>query len=205
MAKQKDNSDPLDTVPGYAVEVEGQYYSRDVNTGLKNQKFYKKEKFFFPKIVTFVEGKKKIERIIDGTAKTVWVPNVKRANALKVCLHLIKNFHIDDRLREKYPDFMGTRSIEIFSKEEVDISEDVGLDFAKKVIKDMTKSELAQTIAINDLNITLKNYIDLGDMKIAVSKALKKRDADDKAAGKTAGMTEEEKLLLEPESSSLFG
>ncbi|MEE9528825.1 MAG: hypothetical protein V3V88_02100 [Dehalococcoidia bacterium] len=187
---------------GYEVTVEGQYYSNGPNKPLK---FYSKEKFIFPEIITFVDGKKQIERIVNSTAKSVWVPNVRRANALQVCLGQIKNFLIEDRLKEKYADFVSVRTINIFSKEEINIEAAKYQDVTTKAIKDMTKSELSQTIAIQDLNIVLSNYADLGDMKNAVKQAIQQKNTDDIAAGKTEEMSEDEKLLLEPDQSSLFG
>lgn len=191
-------------IKGYAVEVTGQYYGRN-EAGVKSLKFYKKERFLFPEIVTYSASKESVERIINGMARSVSVPKVERANALRVCLFLIKNYYIEDRLKEKYADFVSVRTIEIFSKEELMIDADLDTDLAKKPIKEMTKSELAQTVTIHDLNITLANYADLGDMKLAVEHAIKQKGTDDVAAGKTEAMSEEAELLTEPKGSSLFG
>lgn len=189
---------------GYAVEVTGQYYGRN-EAGVKSLKFYKKEKFLFPKIVTFSASKESVERVVNGMARKVSIPKVERANALRVCLYLIKNYYIEDRLKEKYVDFVSVRTIEIFSKEEVDIEGDLDTDLSKKPIKEMTKSELAQMVTLNDLSITLSNYADLGDMKLAVQHAISQKGTDDIAAGKTEAMSEEAELLTEPKGSSLFG
>lgn len=191
-------------VKGYAVEVTGQYYGRN-EAGVKSLKFYKKETFLFPEIVTFSASKEMVDVEVDGMVRSVGVPKVERANALHVCLHLIRRYYIEDRLKEKYPDYVGIRTVEIFSKEKIDIEADQFQDITKKPIKEMTKSELAQIVTIHDLNIILSNYADLGDMKLAVEHAIKQKHTDDVAAHKTNAMSKEEELLQEPDSSSLFG
>jgi len=192
-------------VKGYEIVVSGQYYSRDTSTGIKTVKFYKDEKFFFPKIVTYTDGKQKVTRMIEGIERSVSVPKVVRANALRVCQHLIRRHHIEDRLKEKYEDYLGVRLMEIFSKDECEIDPALEIDITKKPIKEMTRSEISQIVVIRDLNIVLGNYADLGDMKMAVSEAIKQKETDDAAAGRTEAMSEEEEMLTEPESSSLFG
>jgi len=200
MAKDKAQGNK---VKGYSVKVTGQYFIRSQEGKLK-PKFYTVEEFLFPEIVSFSDGKEPVKKIINGMEKIVYRPKVSRANALKVCLHLITRHYIADRLREKYEDFVSVRLVEIFSKEEVQIDGDAILDVAKKPIQNMAKSELSQFVMMKDLNVVLNNYADLGDMKTAVENEIRQRASDDNRAGKTEAMSEEDELLLPPEESSLF-
>jgi len=193
-------------IEGYVITVQGQMFSRDPKSGLKTQKFYKDEKFYFPKIVSFVDGKEKVEVSVDGVIRSVAKPKISKANALNVCQHLIRKYHIEDRLKEKYPDvFTGVRTMEVFAKEKAMIDPDEFMDVTKKPIAKMSKSELLQLVAIHGLKVQLSGYSSLADQKTAVEQAIKQKKSDDKSAGKSGDMSEEDKLLMEPESSSLFG
>lgn len=185
--------------PGYEIRVSGQYYARDPNTSVKSIKVYKPESFVFPKIVSYKKGmKKEVTEHEDGSTTSKVVPDVVKANAANVSLHLIKNYYIKDRLSEKYPDFVDVRTCSIFSKEETLIDPGETRDVTQQDVRDMTKAELLQYVTMNDITVSLSNYPDLGDAKNAVIQTMAQKKVDDVAAGNTSNMTEEELLLQEP-------
>lgn len=190
-------------IPGYEIGVAGVYYSLNQDTGLKTKRHYSVEKFQFPKIVKYKEGMKKEVKVIDGQSIEKTVPKIVTANISQgnVARHLIWNYHLDDRLKEKYTDYIGVRTCEIFSKEKMDIEY---RDFEGVKIQDMTASELNQFVTIRDLPVTLKDYDDLGERKIAVERAVAQKEKEDIAAGRTEGKSQEE-LLLEDAESGLLG
>jgi len=184
---------------GYTIAVSGEYYSRDPSTGKKGNKFYEKEEFILPEIVTFVSGREKKETIVDGRAVSETVPRVKKMNALRCGLAVIKNFHIKDRLKEKYEDFTDIRTCEIFYTSDLeDISKKKIADVTDVPVKDMKLSHLRQFVLIQDLNLNLDTYNDLGTMKKAVQIALKQKQKDDKLAHKSKAMSAEEMDLTAP-------
>ena len=165
---------------------------------------YKPESFKFPKIVKYKQGNKRIETQSNGKAFSKVVPDIVEANALNVGLHLIKNFHIVDRLKEKYTDFVALRTCEIFSKDKIEIDASLDKDLTNTPIKGMTKSELLQFVTLLDLNVTLEGFGDLGDMKMAVQRAYTQKKDADKKAGIGPQVSEEDELLKEPQLD-IFG
>ena len=63
-------------IEGYEIAVSGVYISLSSETGAKTKKFYKAEKFQFPKIVKYKEGMKKevVQTREDGSVITRTVP-----------------------------------------------------------------------------------------------------------------------------------
>ena len=62
-------------------------------------------------------------------------------------------------------------------------------------IQDMSSTELKMFVTLNDINIMLSSYGDLGNQKNAVVKAYQQKKKDDVAAGKTAALTKDEEAL----------
>jgi len=196
MAKSK--SKPK-KVKGYKVTVKGQYYAVDPNSGLKTIKFFEKESFDFPEIVEYKDGMKKEKRDMgNGNTLDVAVPNIKKAHINRVALHVIRNYYIGERLKEKHADYNGVREVKIFAKEPVEIDVSEGSSLSPKNIHNMLESELLQFIAVNDLNVTLNSYHDLGDKKLAVKDAYDEKVKSDLAAGKARGLSDEEIALTDP-------
>lgn len=179
MTKQKPTT--AETRDGYEVGVSGVYYSLDQSTGIKTKKFYKNEAFRLPKIIKYKQGMKKITITQDdGTVIEKVVPDMIESNSLTCALHIIRRYHIEERLKEKYPDYIGVHTCEIFSKEKIKINIDELRDVESTPIKDMTLSELLQFVTLSDINVILGDYADLGDKKIAVQRALAQKKKDDK-------------------------
>ena len=192
-----------DSLPGYEIVVQGQYYSINDN-GIRTKKFYKNEKFFLPKEIDYAEGREKVDKVVNGKTIKVIQPKIVRANSLRVAQHIIRRYHIEARLKEKLPDYTGVCTMDIFSKEAVDVpADDIG-DITKKPVKSLTESELLQLVAIKGINITLSQYIDLGDKKMAVEMALKKKLEDGISAGTVDKQSKEAMLLTEPTGADLF-
>lgn len=189
MAKTKEKS-----VSGYTIKVTGEYFSKDAQTGAKAIKFYEAEEFILPEIVTYVEGRKSIEKIVNGRSVKSTVPNVKKGNASRVGLHIIRRYFIEDALKAKYPGFTGVRTCELFSRVACKIPEQAPLEPSD--IQEMTASQLKQFIALNDINIVLSGYSDLPSQKAAVIRGYAQKKKDDVAAGKTDAITQEEQDLL---------
>lgn len=175
MAKAKKSSDGKRV--GYAFTVEGQYYGRDGRE--RTRKFYDPEVFYLPEVVSYVEGRK-WDHVLNAEGKKVRVsvPNVKKANAVRVALYLIKNFYMPLRLKEKYEDSRGLHTAEITLTEKVNINAAKYQDIHTMKIKDMKESDLMQFVLLKDLNVELSGFSGLGDKKRAVAKAYKvKQDA----------------------------
>jgi len=182
------------SVPGYELKVSGEYFSKDVNTGQKSIKQFKAKTFELPEIVTYVEGRKSIEKIINGRSVRSTVPNIKKGNASRVGLHIIRRYYLDSILREEFPEFTGVRTCQIFSKTKIKMKPQK--KFKDSEIQNMAESDLKQFIILNDVNIVLSQYGDLGDMKNAVIMAYKQKKIDDKAAGITPDMDQDALDLL---------
>lgn len=195
MAKQKQ-------VPGYEVCVTGVYIHMNEN-GIKTKKFYQKECFNLPEIATYKNGMKEIETVVDGEPKIKIIPNIIKENVSRgnVALHMIRRFYIEERLKEKFPDFVSVKLCEVFSKEKIMMDVDKAGDIMTKPIKEMTLSELRQFVTLNDIGVILSDYNDLGDQKMAVMRAQEQKHKDAVAAGKEQGATAEDELLKESESS----
>jgi hypothetical protein len=191
------------TVPGYEVIVSGTYICTN-EFGIKSKKFYKNEIFRLPEVVSYKNGMKEIEETINGELKRKVVPNIIRENASRynVALCVIRRYYIDERLKEKYPDFVSTKLCEVFSKEPIEMEVGEGGEVADKPIKDMTLSELKQFVDINDLSVILSDYYDLGDKKQAVMQDVERKHKDDISAGKANNDADD---LLKPVDSALFG
>jgi hypothetical protein len=181
------------SVAGYAIQVSGEYFSRDAN-GNKGIKQFGPFKFELPEIVSYVEGRKKIEKIVNGRATTTTVANIKKGNASRVGLHIIRRYYIPFFLKDKFPEYTGVRKCSIFSKEKIQMEAPKKLTAAN--IQNMKESELRQFVMLNDINMLLDQYGDLGDMKNAVIVAYKQKKQDDIAAGKTDAMSRDEEALL---------
>ena len=181
------------SVPGYKIKVTGEYFSKDPNTGMKAIKFYEAEEFTLPEIVTYVEGRKSIEKVINGRGVKSTVPNVKKGNASRVGLHVIRRYFIEDALKAKFPDFTGVRTCSIFNRVKVMMPPQKPLKPTD--IQDMSSTELKMFVTLNDINIMLSSYGDLGNQKNAVIKAYQQKKKDDVAAGKTAALTKDEEAL----------
>lgn len=192
------------TIPGYRVVVTGTYIATNEH-GVKTKRFYKGESFDLPKVVSYKNGMHEIEIEVDGQTRTKVVPNIIKENASRgnVALHIIRRFHIEDRLKEKHEDYVSTKTCEVFSKEPYDIPVNAGGDIVSKPVKDMSLSELKQFVDLSDLNVILGDYYDLGDKKMAVMKAKEQKHKDEVAAGRSPHSLEEERLQ-EPDSA-LFG
>lgn len=184
------------SVPGYEIKVTGEYYLKDPNTGMKSIKQFKAETFYLPEIVTYVEGREKLEKVIDGRSVTTTIPKRVKGNASRVGLHIIRRYYIESVLKEKYPGFTGVKTCEIFNKKKVGIDPHTISNLDGKPIQDMTEAELKQFVMLSDINLVLSQYGDLGDKKNAVERALQKKKQEDIAAGKTEAMTREEQNLL---------
>lgn len=182
MAKDK-------TVAGYEIRVEGEFYSKNAS-GVKTINQYDVMSFDLPEIITYVDGREKIETITDGKASTRSIPKVHKGNATRVGLHIIRRYYLQSALKEKYPGFTGIRTCEIFSITPKRVAP------SNKKIQDMTASEVKQFVMLSDLNMELSAYGDLGSMKNAVERAVRSKAKDDKLAGKTAEMSREEAALL---------
>ena len=185
------------SVAGYEIKVVGEYYSKDPNTGQKSIKQFGPLAFEFPEIVTYVEGRKSIEKIINGRSTKSSIPNVKQGNASRVGLHVIRRYYVEHVLKEdaeKYPGYTGIRKVEVFSKEAIKVAPPKKL--TAKDIQKMPESELRQFILLNDINIVLAQYGDLGDKKNAVVAAYKQKLKDDKAAGLTPELSKDQADLL---------
>ena len=155
---------------GYAFTVQGQYWAT-TDKGSKALRHYRNEVFVLPEIVSFKEGRKRVKRKdADGnfieTHETT--PIVKRMHALRCFKHVIRRYHLEPRLKEKYEDYVGVRVMEVVKRDLVDISPEEAMDVSKKAIADMTESDLLQFCAINDLNTQLNIYASVADMRIAV-------------------------------------
>lgn len=198
MAKAK----KTEKIKGYRITVKGQYYAVEPNSGLKTLKFFEKESFDFPEIVEYKDGMKKEEREVgNGQTLKVSVPDIKKAHINRVALHVIRNYYIAERLREKHADFNGVREVKIFSKEPVEIDISDSSRLAPKNIHNMAESELLQFIAVHDLNVSLNSYHDLGDKKLAVTESYEEKVKSDIAAGKSAALSADEIALTDPNSS----
>ena len=182
------------SVAGYKIIVNGEYFIQDPNTGVKSIKFYKGESFDLPEIVTYVEGREKIEKIVNGRAVTTTKPKVLKGNASRCGLHIIRRYYIQHVLKEKYPGYTGVKTCRIFSKERIKMAPQKKLTPAG--ILKMEEAELRQFVILNDINIELSQFGDFGDMKNAVIRAYAQKQADDQLAGKTDAMAVEEEALL---------
>ena len=154
-------------IKGYEIIVQGQYYSLGDGSNKGPLKQYPKQTFYLPEVVTYREGNTfktiKVEGKTVETDKVI--PNVKRTNARKPSLHLIRRFHLEPKLKEDLDDFIKVRTCRIFSIKETMIDQD---DFLKKKIDDMSEAELNQFVAIHNLNVYLTMYGDLVSQKEAV-------------------------------------
>ncbi len=195
------------TVPGYEVAVTGQYIATNEH-GVKTKKFYKKESFTLPEISAYKNGMKSEIYTVENPdplgepiKKKREVPNIIRENTSRgnVALHMIRRFYIEDRLKEKYEDYVAVKTCEVFSKEKIDIPVNEAGDIESKPIKDMTLSQLKQYVDLMNLQVILSDYYDLGDKKMAVEHALQKKRAADAKLGQSQ-LSKEEELLREPES-----
>ena len=185
------------SVAGYKITVSGEYFSKDLNTGVKSVKYYDDMVFELPEIVSYVEGREEVEKIVDGRAVTTSRPKVIKGNASRCGLHVIRRYHIEHTLKDskKFPDFTGVKTCRIFSKERIMIAPQKEL--TPSGILKMTESEIRQFVMLNDINLELSQFGDFGDMKNAVIRAYNQKIVDDKAAGKTAD-TAKEDLALSP-------
>ncbi len=171
-----------ETKPGYRIWVTGQYYAV-TDSGNKSLKFYKPVSFDFPQVVSYVQGNKyQTKMVMDAekglieapdTSKPA-VPNVLKANANNVALHLIRRFYLEDYLKDTHEGFVKIRTCEIFKREHIKIDPKEVADVSTQSIQDMKRSELAQYILINDIGVTLDMYGDLADAKNAVENAMAK-------------------------------
>lgn len=193
-------------IEGFKITVQGQYYAADQTTGRPSQKFYKGEVFEFPAIVTYVAGKKKVtKKTPDGRELSVAVPDIKKAHIKRVGLHLITRYYIEERLREKYDDFVSVRRCEVFKKEAFQMDPETST-LSPSNIPNMRASDLLQFIAIHDLTVTLSNYFDLGDKKLAVEESYREKKRGDIAAGVADAASQETVDMTDPDSpNSGFG
>ncbi len=198
MAKKK-------MVPGAVIKVQGTYISLNATTGIKTKSHYPLQTFHFPMIIKYREGSKKEEKVLsDGRVVSKTVPKMIKANITKhnVARHILLRYKmLEDRLKEKLPDFMGVHTCEVFSKEEKEIEY---RDPDSLVINDMTASELNHFVINNDITVILSDYYELADKKIATQKAYDQKKKDEIAA-KQSEETEEDELLDEGSQSALFG
>lgn len=195
------------TKKGYEFTVQGKYYAENEH-GRSSLKFYKKEKFILPEIVTYVLGSKWEYYTVnnpngkDKIEKKRSVPNVKRQNALMCFKYVLKNYYLEERLKTKYPDYIRFQTYQVVSRKEVTLDEDMLKAFRLDGdIQEMNESQLIQYVAIKDLSVDLKNYFDVADKKYAVEQALE--EATNDRPGIDRPLTQEEQDLLPPEGVML--
>ena len=186
---------------GYQFTVQGKYYA-DNDSGKPTLRFYKKLTFILPEISTYVIGKK-WEYYTDErdpkVEKKRSVPNVKRQNTLKCFKYMIKNYYLDTKLSEEYPDYIRFQTFQVTSRSEVQLTPKMMKNFSVNgPIESMSESQLIMFVAFKDLNVDLKNYFDLADKKIAVEMAL--ADSISDIPGVDRPMTSDEMDLLPPEN-----
>lgn len=174
---KKTQADP-DMIAGYELTVEGEY----VIKGQKETGFYR-ETFLLPKIVQYSDSMKWAFKPNpeDPKKKIKYsVPNVKRENAMRCGLFFIKNYMLHARLREKYrtKGYKNFRTHEIVTKKRVMVPAALAGDVSKLPISEMTESQLIQFAIFNSMLVDLNRYRDLGDKKIAVERAWRKKKID---------------------------
>jgi len=191
------------TKKGYEFTVQGKYYAENEH-GKNSLKFYKALKFVLPEISTYVIGKKwEYYKGPDGVEKKRAIPNVKRQNTLMCYKYMIKNYYLDVKLAETYPEYIRFQTFQVTKKKEVRLTAKVMKEFSVGgPIEDMNEAQLIQFIAFKDLNVDLQNYFDLADKKIAVEHAVAEAASD--RPGIDRPMTQEEKDLLPPEGVSVL-
>lgn len=201
MAKSKATAESTGKkVPGWRITVQGQFRTLDPNTGLRGKRFFKDESFDFPEFVSYRAGFKEEKYTTeDGRLIKNVKPDIQRAHIKRVGLHIIQRYYIDERLKEKYPEFTSVRECKIFSKEPIEIEESSFTALNPKNIASMSESELLMFVAMNDLNISLTEFHDLGDKKLAVQDAFQTKLAEDKAAGRLKPKSVEEENLTDPD------
>ena len=195
------------TFVGWEFTMQGKYYA-DTGDVKKKLKFYRKEKFILPEIVTYRQGNKWQKYFVtdpndpDGQKieRQRSVPRILKQNVLKCFRYVIKHYHLDARLKEKYSDWVRTQTLQAISRKKVELTaaelEAYSLDTP---IKKMSESQLLQYMAIKNINVNLENYYDLADKKTAVEMAI--RDKKRSRPGVDRPLTQQEKDLLPPDES----
>jgi len=190
------------TREGFAVTVQGQYYSRSPQG--KVIAFYGPETFLLRKKETYTEGRKWKKTIVKSQREgepdkeiKESVPNIVTMPTTKCALHVVRRYHLEPRLKEKLPDYAGVRTCEITKFAAVQLKPTEGRDLDKLKIQDMTESELLQFIAINDMKLTLSSFRDLATKKHAVEMAWNKRQGEptDPFAAKEVSVVNEGGLI----------
>ncbi len=200
----KPQQTPGPQVEGYELTAEGEYIVI-TDSGLKPRFF--KETFKVPKLVQFSTNMKQLYKIVDKKTdedgnvtgrrvKDKVVPIVLTEHVLRCANHYIQRYLLIPRLREKYKDqgFRRFRTCEIVKKKKILVDAVLARDVTKTKIEDMSETQLIQFVTFNGIKITLRTYPDLGDKKIAVARAWKKKVAGEKAEAARSKSFQEDML-----------
>lgn len=190
---------------GWEFIIQGKYYS-DTGAEKKKLRFYEKEKFILPEVVTYRQGNEYQKYFVtnpndpegDKVERKRPIPRILKQNALKCFRYVIKHYHLDARLKEKYPDYVRFQTLQAISRKRVELTKKDLQEYRLDIpIQDMKESQLLQFMAIKNINVNLENYYDLADKKTAVELAIleKKRSRP----GIDRPLTQQEKDLLPPE------
>lgn len=151
---------------GYAVTVAGQYYAG--NGRDKSLRTFAPEVFYIPETVEIVNGRKFIEKVVNGQKTKVSVDNKQIVNGLKAAQHIIQRRFLSTRLSEKYPDYTNFRECRIIDTKSCIIPEDALIDVSNKPIKSMTLPELKVLCAMESLSTQPGAYASLDDARAVV-------------------------------------
>lgn len=171
--------DPTKNIAGYEVTVRGQYQSiSGKDRVLKN---YGPVTFFLPEYVEMPNGKKRVNKTVDGRVVQTWEPQFKKSAVTidGVALYIVQRRLLPTWLGEKYPDAAQFRTCSIVPggmKRVMRPAKDAVI--LNKPVAEMSKHELAAYCKMHGLDVQVMAYADAAEAAEAVQFAI-----DEKKSG----------------------
>lgn len=156
-------------VTGYEVTVRGQYQS--VNGKDRTLRNFGPAVFFIPEYVEIPNGKKKVNKKVDGRTVQMWEPQTKKCAATtdNVALYVVQRRLLPTWLAEKHPDAAQFRTCNIVPgsmKRVTRKASDVIL--LDKPIAEMSMQELAAFCKMKGLNVPVTAFADVKEARETV-------------------------------------